>query len=319
MIREIRIGSRESVLAAAQARLIMHRIACSHPELSLHLVTMKTEGDLRPDIPLGLTGKAFFTGALEKALASGEVDLCVHSLKDMAETQLEDLPIVAIPERGAPWDMLVLPQSHRVQGKDSKTILAALDEGSRGVPALPIGCSSLRRRIQLRALAPALHSAPVRGNVPTRLSKLDGGQYGALILAAAGLERLGLTGRGGAVFSVREMVPAAGQGTLAVQGRRGEDYSFLEILSDPVSTEEALAERAFIRALGCGCSSPAGAYAKIAGTEIRITGMYAPLPANTTDLPGLPFFRDEISGERQRALQLAEELARRLLGKEGGL
>jgi hydroxymethylbilane synthase len=305
LTREIRIGSRESVLAAAQTRLIMESISRAHPELFLRMVTMKTEGDLRPDVPLGLTGKAFFTGTLERALSSGEVDLCVHSLKDMAETQPEDLPIAAIPKRGNPWDALVLPQGHTVQEKNSKTIFAALAEN------LPVGCSSLRRRIQFQALAPALRCAPVRGNVPTRLAKLDEGQYGALILAAAGLERLDLAERISHVFSVQEIVPAAGQGALAVQGRRGEDYSFLETLRDPASTEEALAERAFIRALGCGCSSPAGAYAKIAGNEIRITGMYA--------VTGLPIFRGEIAGERLRAQRLAEELAQRLLRKGDGL
>jgi hydroxymethylbilane synthase len=201
-----------------------------------------------------------------------------------------------------------LPRHFAVQdqGKDGKALFAAL-EG-----AAPIGCSSLRRSIQFRALAPKLHNAPIRGTVPTRLSKLDDGQYGALILAAAGLERLGIARPGARLFSLQEMVPAAGQGALAVQGRRGDDYPFLEVLRDPVSEEEALAERAFIRTLGCGCASPAAAYAQISGQEIRITGMYAPMDP---DLIGLPFFRDEISGERRQALQLAEELARRLIRK----
>ncbi|AEF85222.1 hydroxymethylbilane synthase [Treponema primitia ZAS-2] len=312
MIREIRIGSRESVLAIAQTRLIMDPIMRAHPELSLRLVTMKSEGDLNPDLPLGFTGKALFTGTLERALVAGELDLCVHSLKDMAETQPEDLPILAIPKRGNPWDMLIPPQDF-FQGKDEKDIFTALEK------ALPIGCSSLRRRIQLQALAPELHSAPIRGNVPTRLSKLDSGQYGALILAAAGLERLGITRQGGRLFSLQEMIPAAGQGTLAIQGRRGEDYPFLELLRDPISEEEALAERALIRTLGCGCSSPAAAYAKISGNEIFITGMYTPLEtegiglANVTNIDEIPFAREEISGDRRHALQLAEELARRLI------
>jgi hydroxymethylbilane synthase len=308
LIREIRIGSRGSVLAIAQTRLIMDPIMRAYPELSLRLVTIKTEGDLRPDLPLGFAGKAFFTGALERALAAEEIDLCVHSLKDMAETQPEDLPILAIPKRGSPWDILVPPQNSAIQttqGKDEKAIFTAFEEAS-------IGCSSLRRSIQLRVLAPQLHIAPIRGNVPTRLSKLDDGQYGVLILAAAGLERLGITRPGSRLFSLQEMIPAAGQGALAVQGRRGEDYPFLEVLRDPVSGEAALAERTFIRTLGCGCSYPAAAYAKIAGNEILITGMYAPMdPAKV----GLPFFRDEISGERRQALLLAEELARRLIRK----
>ncbi|MFP3040505.1 hydroxymethylbilane synthase [Treponema primitia] len=311
-MHEIRIGSRESVLAIAQTRLIMDPLARAYPELSLRLVTMKTEGDLKPDLPLGSAGKAFFTGTLERALASGEIDLCVHSLKDMAETQPEDLPILAIPKRGSPWDMLVLPQDS-VQDNPETNIFTALES------ALPIGCSSLRRHIQLQAIAPRLRSAPIRGNVPTRLSKLDNGQYGALILAAAGLERLGITRRGVRLFSLQEMIPAAGQGALAVQGRSDWGYPFLDILRDAVSEEEALAERTFIRTLGCGCSSPAAAYAQILGQEILITGMYAPM----TKAEGFPFYREEISGERGHALLLAEELARRLIlaatsGPNGG-
>jgi hydroxymethylbilane synthase len=153
--------------------------------------------------------------------------------------------------------------------------------------------------------------APIRGNVPTRLAKMDGGQYGALLLAAAGLERLGIRDRQTYVFSVQEMIPAAGQGTLAVQGRRSEDYGFLDTVRDPVSAEEAMAERAFIAALDCGCGSPAGVYAKISGGEIRIIALFA---ANADS----PLFRDEISGGRETGFQLAEELARRLLQKGWG-
>ncbi|GHV82522.1 porphobilinogen deaminase [Spirochaetia bacterium] len=300
MTREIRFGSRESALAIAQTRLIMDPIAKAHPELTLHLVTMKTQGDLHPEWPLeGINspggGKGLFTGALEQALAEGRVDLCVHSLKDMAESQTEDLPIIGMAHRGDPRDMLLLPVQAAVSG---------------AAPS-PVGCSSLRRRLQFLACAPGMTVSPIRGNVPTRLAKLDQGQYGALILAAAGIHRLCIRGRPGYYFPVRTMVPAAGQGTLAIQGRRGEDYGFLDAVLDPVTGEEALAERTLIRALGGGCDSPAGAYARISGSEIFIIAMYA---ANKD----APLYKEELSGPRDRALMLADELARRLLQKGEG-
>jgi hydroxymethylbilane synthase len=303
LVREIRIGSRESALAVAQTRLIMEPIARAHPELSLRLVTMKTQGDLRPEQPLeGSGGKDLFTGALAHALARGEVDLCVHSLKDMAQNIPETVPIVGFAKRGDPRDMLILPEGRGFEGFDK------IRETGGGGAA--IGCSSLRRRIQLRALEPRLSFAPIRGNVPTRLSKMDQGQYGALVLALAGLTRLGIS-RAGYVFPVREMIPAAGQGTLALQGRRGEDYRFLDAVRDPVTGEEAVAERAFIRAIGGGCDSPAAAFARIDGQEIALIAMYA---ANEQS----PLYKDEISGRREDGPRLAETLAGRLLKKAEG-
>jgi hydroxymethylbilane synthase len=289
---------------------------------------MKTHGDLHPELPLSLpaqrdgassidgsasSGKALFTGALEQALADGKIDLCVHSLKDMAENTPKEFPIVAFSKRGDPRDTLVLPKGRIFEGFGASTELRS-SEGSpleRLDPSLPVGSSSLRRRLQFQALAPGITVAPIRGNVPTRLAKMDDGQYGALLLAAVGLERLGIRDRQTHVFSVQEMIPAAGQGTLAVQGRRGEDYGFLDTIRDPVSAEEAMAERAFIAALDCGCGSPAGVYAKISGSEIRIIALFA------VD-SGSPLCRDEISGDREAGLQLAEELARRLLQKGRG-
>lgn len=298
MVRELRFGSRDSALALIQARLVMDPIARAHPELKLRLVTMKTQGDLRPDLPLeGAMGKALFTGALEEALAQGKIDFCVHSLKDMPEHIPEDFPIAAMTRREDPRDMLLLPQGQSFTGLD------ALGAG-------PVGCSSIRRRVQLLAMAPGLTISPIRGNVPTRLDKLDRGQYGALVLAAAGLIRLGVTGRPGRVFSVEEMVPAAGQGVLAIQGRRGEDFAFLEALRDRITEEEARAERAFVQAIGGSCGAPAAAYARISGGGIAITGMYG---AES----GAFLFKDKISGPREEGRRLAEKLARLLLGKGG--
>jgi hydroxymethylbilane synthase len=309
LVREIRFGSRESDLAVAQTRLVMGIIAQAHPELSLRLVTMKTRGDLHPELPLegDAGGKDLFTGALEQALAGNKVDLCVHSLKDMALEQDELLPIAGMARRGDPRDMLILPKNSGTGKAGNFTELspgAALPLGQPGIS--PLGCSGTRRRIQLLARAPDIAVAPIRGNVLTRLAKLDQGQFGALILAAAGIERLGVKDRPGYYFSVRDMVPAAGQGVLALQGRRGEDYAFLDALRDPVTEEEARTERRLIRALGGGCHSPAAAFARISGTEIAIIALYAAGAAS-------PFSIEEISGPRDRAYELAESLARRLL------
>jgi hydroxymethylbilane synthase len=284
---------------------------------------MKTRGDLMPDTPFEeipeREGKGLFTDALEKALRGGEIDLCVHSLKDLAVNLDEALPIVGVARRADPRDMLVLP-FHGVAGcfyAGAREALAAV----RG----PVGCGGPRRRVQLLSLAPGLDIAPIRGNVPTRLSKLESGGYGALVLAAAGLARLGMVwGEPGGilsglpavpafldyVFSVEEMVPAAGQGALALQGRRGEDYGFLDAVRDPVTEEETSAERVFIQTLGCGCGSPAAAYARVSGNEVLIAGLYA-LNAEA------PLFREEIAGGRKDAPRLARELARSLARKAG--
>jgi hydroxymethylbilane synthase len=296
MLRELRFGSRDSALAVIQARLVMDPIARAHPELKLRLITMKTQGDLRQDLPLeGSVGKALFTGALEEALAQGTIDFCVHSLKDMPERVPEDFPIAAMTRREDPRDTLLLPLGRSFAGLDGLGT---------------VGCSSVRRRIQLLALAPALTIAPIRGNVPTRLDKLDRGQYGALVLAAAGLIRLGIKDRPGYAFPVEEMVPAAGQGVLAIQGRREEDSAFLEAVRDRVTEEEALAERTFVQAIGGGCGSPAAAYARISGGGIAILGMYG---AES----GAFLFKDTLSGPREEGRLLAEKLARLLLRKGG--
>jgi hydroxymethylbilane synthase len=284
-------------------------IARSRPELSLRMVTMKTRGDLHPELPLeGAGGKDLFTGALEQALAREEVDLCVHSLKDMAVEENELLPIAGMARRGDPRDMLILPKGPAAGNAGTYAEAAPAAALSLGRGGLPLGCSSMRRRIQLLALAPDTAVAPIRGNVLTRLAKLDQGQFGALILAAAGIERLGIRDRPGYYFSVRDMVPAAGQGVLALQGRRGEDYAFLDALRDPLTEEEARAERRVILTLGGGCHFPAAAFARISGTEIAVIAMYAAGDAS-------PFYVEEIAGPRDRGLALAETLARRLLSR----
>ncbi|MDR1134585.1 MAG: hydroxymethylbilane synthase [Clostridiales Family XIII bacterium] len=265
MTHEIRIGSRDSELAVTQANIIIQSMLRARPELTIRLIRMKTTGDLSPEAALeGVQAKRLFTDALEDALRSGEIDLCVHSLKDMAECLPDNLPILAFSQREDPRDALIVKR-----GCDFTDFSALSESGA-------VGCSSARRRAQLAVLAPTLSTAPIRGNVPTRIKKLDHGDYGSIVLAAAGLKRLGLADRISRFFSLSEMIPAAGQGVLAVQGRDDWTYPFLDAVDDPTCRREAMAERAVITALGCGCSSPAAAFARSFGTEMEIWAMYAP-------------------------------------------
>lgn len=286
--RKVRIGSRESKLAVVQSELIMEIIAKNHPEIELELITMKTTGDIILDKSLDkIGGKGLFVKELDQALFDGRIDFSVHSLKDLPMEVPKELPLLAFSKRENPKDALVLPL-----GADE------IDPGK------PIGSSSKRRNLQLQEQYPGIETENIRGNVLTRLSKLDSGQYGALVLAYAGLKRLGLEDRVNKVFEADEMIPAAGQGIMVVQGRAGEDYSFLDCVDDPIARDEALAERAFVKYLDGGCSAPIGAFAEVQGDEIKIRGFY--------------FGEDEIcrkgqlTGKRQDGESLAITLAKKL-------
>lgn len=257
-MKRICIGSRESRLAVIQSEMVMEYLKKECPDREISLLTMKTTGDKILDRTLDkVGGKGLFVKELDRALLEKRSDLSVHSLKDMPMETPEELPIVAFSKREDPRDVLVLPA------------------GSGEIDfSRPIGCSSLRRILQLKELYPRAEFKSVRGNVLTRLNKLDSGEYGALILAAAGLKRLGLGERISRYFEPEEMIPAAGQGILAVQGRAGEDYSYLEHFADREGTYAALCERAFVRFLDGGCSSPVAAHAVVEGDTIHLMGLY---------------------------------------------
>ena len=254
---EVIIGSRESKLAVLQSEMVKSYIEQKNreenagSEITVNILTMKTTGDIILDRTLDkVGGKGLFVKELDKALIDRRSDLSVHSLKDMPMEVPEELPIVAFSKREDPRDVLVLPE-----GADTLDLTK------------PIGCSSQRRILQLQRMYPEAMFQSVRGNVLTRLKKLDDGEYGGLILAAAGLKRLGLKNRISRNYEPDEVIPAAGQGILAVQGRQGEDYSYLEHFSDREGTIAALCERAFVRYLDGGCSSPVAAHAVIEGDE----------------------------------------------------
>ena len=255
---KLRIGSRESRLAVIQSQMVMELIAAAEPEAELELVTMKTTGDKILDKTLDkIGGKGLFVRELDQALRDGRADFTVHSLKDMPMQVPEDLPLAAFSSREDPRDVLVLPEG-----------ATELDKSK------PIGCSSRRRQLQLKLLFPDMDIQPVRGNVQTRLAKLEAGQFSALVLAAAGLKRLGLEGRISRYFTTEEILPAAGQGILVVQTRRGMDTQCLRLVQDEKTACCAKAERAFVRALDGGCSSPVAAHAVVEGEKMTLTGFY---------------------------------------------
>ena len=288
-MRDIRIGTRGSELAVIQARIIADEILHAYPDTHIDIVKIKTSGDknMSPfsSDPSGIKG--MFTLELEQALIRHEIDFAVHSLKDLPANINPSLPVIAYSKRGDPRDALVLRT-----GTSNTSV--------RGSSYL-IGSSSLRRRLQLAKLFPDREILPLRGNVNTRLARLDSGDFWGLVLAVSGLSRLGQARRISRIFSPDELMPAPGQGILACQGRHDEDYSYLDCVNDDDSRDSALAEREFSRALNAGCNVPLGAYAEIHGDMMTLKGLYI-----SDD--GV-FHRGEISGMRREAQDLGQRLA----------
>ena len=256
------IGSRESKLAVLQSEMVKSYIEQNNEENSgqkvlVDILTMKTTGDIILDRTLDkVGGKGLFVKELDRALLEGRSNLSVHSLKDMPMEVPEELPLLAFSKREDPRDVLVLPEGVTELNPDK-----------------PLGCSSLRRTLQLKKLYPEMEVKSIRGNLQTRLRKLDEGEYSGLILAAAGLKRLGLEKRISRYFTPDEMIPAAGQGILVVQGRE-EMRELVKALQPEEMEVIAENERAFVRRLDGGCSSPVAAYGRIEQDELVLTGLY---------------------------------------------
>ena len=254
----IRIGSRESLLAVRQSEIVMEQLLQADPNLKIELVTMKTTGDKILDQALDrIGGKGLFVKELDKALLDGRIDISVHCLKDMPMEIPKELPVLAWSAREDRRDVLILRK------------------GLQELPQKPvIGTGSRRRTIQAAKLYPQAEFKGIRGNIHTRLRKLDAGEYDALILAAAGIRRMGLEDRISRFFSVEEMIPAAGQGTLAVQGRGEAMRAFLKKINSRESEIMAEAERSFVRTLDGGCSSPVAACASVEKDTLVLRGLY---------------------------------------------
>lgn len=294
MIQKIRIGSRESQLAVTQAEIVKHMIEEAYPEAEVLIVTMKTTGDKILDRNLDqIGGKGLFVKELDQALRDGKIDLSVHSLKDMPMVLPENLPILAFTKREDPRDVLVYRSGESVIPENGL-----------------IGTSSKRRMLQLKKLYPACRFQGIRGNVQTRIKKLEMEGFDATVLAAAGLARLGMSGTAGRFFSVEEMIPAAGQGILAVQGRAGEFGELHAVLNDECAEIMALAERAFVKKLDGGCSSPIAAHAHVIAEEVVLRGLYY---RESDEM----YFVEECRGKKEFAQEIGERLAKKMKEKYG--
>lgn len=295
------IGSRGSRLALWQAEQAKARLMALNPDFEIHIDVIKTTGDVKPDPLSVIGGKGVFTKELEEALLDKRIDVAVHSLKDLPTVIPEQLSISAICEREDPRDALVL------RNGSSSGSLRELPEQS------VVGTSSQRRLAQLKAMRHDLVIKDLRGNVDTRVRKLDEGQYDALILASAGLIRLGLRDRISAAISVNEILPAVGQGAIAIEVR-ADDVVAVEATSKLNHRETELAcraERAFLRGLGGGCQFPIAGHAVVEGDLLKLEG----LVAHPT---GEEILRDRLSGAINQAEGIGASLAARLIERGAG-
>ena len=288
----LRLGTRGSALARRQTELVSQALVAAHRGIVIETVEVRTEGDRRQDVPLEeMGGQGVFVKEIEQRLLTGEIDIAVHSLKDMPSELPAGLTLGALLPRGDVRDALV--------GRGSLD-LAGLPTGAR------IGSDSRRRAVQLTALRSDIEVVSIRGNVDTRLRKVDSGEYDAVALAVAGLERLGLGDRATQVFSEREVLPAAGQGAIAIECRAAdaETLGLLAAMDDAATRSATDAERAFLRAMGAGCRLPIAAYATTDEGTLRLEAMIA-------DDAG-KMYRGAASGSVESAEHLGSSLAARL-------
>jgi hydroxymethylbilane synthase len=291
------IGTRGSALALRQTAIVAAALQELRPGLVIETRPLRTEGDERPDVSLAaIGGEGVFVKAIERALLAGSIDLAVHSLKDMPATLPDGLTIGAVPARGDIRDALV--------GHGGAT-LADLPTAAR------VGTDSRRRAVQLVALRPDLRPVSLRGNVETRLSKAETGALDAVVLAAAGLERLGLPARATQIFEPNEMLPAVGQGALAAETRAGdtEINDLLRGIDDQATRVAVTAERAYLRRLGAGCRLPVAAYGTVEAGQLKLRALLADDDGRV--------YRDELAGATEDAETLGAALAAALQAKAG--
>lgn len=291
----LRIGTRGSTLALTQTGWVRDRLHAAHPGLRSELVVIKTSGDRITDVPLAAVGgKGLFVKELEAALTDGSIDCAVHSLKDMPGEFAPGLVLAAVPEREQAQDVAITRQPGG---------LAALPAGAR------VGTSSPRRAALVRALHPDLAVVTMRGNVDTRLGKLERGEVDALLLAAAGLARLGVAPPHTTPCDPQIFIPAVGQGALALESRPGPTAALLAAIEHLPSRQAVDAERAFLATVSGSCVTPLAAHATIAGDRLALRGLIAHADGRHV--------RDDASGAAQDGPRLGRELAERLLAAGG--
>jgi len=299
MKKNIVIGTRGSALALWQARWVQSRLKANYPDVDVDLQIIKTKGDKILDVPLAqIGGKGLFVKEIETALLGKEIDLAVHSVKDMPSELPEGLCLGAVTKRENPLDVII-----------SRKDLMLKDMGNNA----RIGTSSVRRSSQILNLFPDFTIVPIRGNVDTRLKKLESEKLDAIILAAAGVIRLGFEERITQFMDIESLIPAVGQGALGIE-IRDDDVDMMSAMShlnDPSTHVAIIAERAFLRQLEGGCQVPVAAHAVIDSHEtIRLQGMIAALTGN-------PMIRHEMSGKATQAEAIGKALAKKLL-EQGG-
>jgi hydroxymethylbilane synthase len=290
----LRIGTRGSPLALAQSNWVKEKIEAKYPDLQVSLLKIKTKGDKILDAPLAeIGGKGLFVKEIEEALLRQEVDVAVHSMKDLPADLPEGLQIAIYPEREDPRDALV--------SLDHQS-LSSLPEGAS------VGTGSLRRSAQLMHLRPDFHVVPLRGNVDTRLRKLESENLEAVILATAGLRRLGFSNRISQVLSTREILPAVGQGALGLELRKDDvaTNDALQFLNHERTEVTVRAERAFLNKLEGGCQVPIAAFCRFEGEGLVLQGLVA-------KLDGSRVIRDEARGPKNRPEGIGTTLAEMLL------
>ncbi|WP_417909426.1 hydroxymethylbilane synthase [Candidatus Electronema sp. PJ] len=298
MKQHIRIGTRASLLAVTQSTWVKNQIERQHPGTTVELVKIITKGDKILDVPLAkVGGKGLFVKEIEDALLDGRVDLAVHSMKDVPAELPAGLHVAIVPEREVPFDAFISVKY--------KT-LAELPKGAA------IGTSSLRRKSQLAAIRPDVQIHDLRGNLDTRLRKLDEGVYDAIILAGAGLNRLGMQNRITALFTSEQMLPAIGQGALGIELREADNdlLAGLQFLHHADTAAAVAAERAFLLRLEGGCQVPIGGFATVAGNTVKLTGLIA-------SLDGEKVFKEQLAGPVAEAAKIGKTLAEKLLAAGG--
>ena len=294
MDKTLKIGTRGSKLALWQANWVKSALEVKHPFLSIELETITTKGDKILDVPLAkVGGKGLFVKEIEEALLDGRIDLAVHSMKDMPGEIPKGLCIGAIPQREIPQDVLI---------SSSKKRLSKLGPGAR------IGTSSLRRRAQLLHARPDLVILPLRGNLDTRLKKLDTENLDAIILAAAGVKRLGLENRITEYLDENIMLPAVGQGALCIEVRQNDPLvePIVASLEHPQTRAIILGERAFLNRLEGGCQVPIAAYGKIDKNIFTLAGLVATVDGKT-------LIKETLAGSGDSSEKIGTELADRLI------
>ncbi|HCQ20163.1 MAG: hydroxymethylbilane synthase [Aphanizomenon sp.] len=298
--RTIRIGSRKSQLALVQTYWVQAQLQKSFPDITFEVHTMSTQGDKILDVALAKIGdKGLFTKELELSMINKEIDFAVHSLKDLPTNLPPGLTLAAITERENPADAVVLHEKYK--GEKLETL----------PPGVVIGTSSLRRLAQLRHQFPHFTFKDVRGNLITRMAKLDAGEYDALILAVAGLERLEMSDRIHQVLTPEISLHAVGQGALGIECRADdtEVIALLKAIEHPQTRDRCLAERSFLRVLEGGCQVPIGVNTAIHGHELTLKGLVA-------SVDGQQIVKDTVIGAAADAEKLGAELAS-ILRKQG--